>query len=486
MVEAAVEGNTPERFGRYVLLDRIGVGGMAEVFRAVMPGAEGFARTFVVKRILDDLSRLPRFVDMFVEEARICALLSHPAIVQVYDFGAVDGKYFLAMEYLRGRDLASVMRKLRRLGRACPPALAAFIAHQLADCLAYAHDLRDADGAPLNIIHRDVSPANIMCLRTGGVKLLDFGIAKALGAAMGGPSGQEGFRGKVAYVAPEHLRGEPIDRRLDLFSLGVVLWEMLTGRRLFKGANDDQTLANVLGMPIPAPSSVVPDVPPALDAIVARALERDPAQRYRTADEMAEDLEDAVRDLKYQIKRLPQLLQELFGAEGTSSTHPAAHLPPALLAAAARADVGQFSLEPADGFLTPTATPPPPEQVSMLTLTPAPKRMVRKAVGIATAGALTAALLALLVVRGGGGRSQAMPIAVRPTSAPVVAPLPRAPVIVPTVADAPVPAAETADEAPDPAPAPAKRRVRPHREHDRIARGLSIDPFAEAAARKHK
>ena len=124
-----------------MLLDRIGVGGMAEVFRAVMPGAEGFARTFVVKRILAELSQAPRFVEMFVEEARICALLSHPAIVQVYDFGAVDGNYFLAMEYLRGRDLASVMRKLRRLGRACPPALAAYIGHQLAEGLGYAHDL---------------------------------------------------------------------------------------------------------------------------------------------------------------------------------------------------------------------------------------------------------------------------------------------------------------------------------------------------------
>jgi serine/threonine protein kinase len=486
VAQTAVEGNVPERFGRYVLLDRIGMGGMAEVFRAVMPGAEGFARTFVVKRILGELSRSPRFVEMFVEEARICALLSHSAIVQVYDFGAVEGNYFLAMEYLRGRDLASVMRKLRRQGRACPPALAAFIAHQLADGLAYAHDLRDADGSPLNIIHRDVSPANIMCLRTGTVKLLDFGIAKALGAALGGPS-QEGFRGKVAYVAPEHLRGEPIDRRLDLFSLGVVLWEMLTGRRLFKGVNDEETLKNVLTMPVPAPSSLQPDVPLALDAIVARALEREPARRYRSADEMAEDLENAVRDQKYQIKLLPQLLHELFGAEGTSSTHPAAHLPPELLAAAANDGTRSSSSEPAEGFRTgsPGAARTPP--LAEMTLTPVPRRVLRRVTGIAVAGALTTVLLSLLVARGGGGRSQAMPIAAKPRPfAPVIVPTSPAPTPPVEVTAEPSPtSAATVEEAPAPTTARARRRAHPRREHDRIARGLSIDPFAEAAARKN-
>jgi serine/threonine protein kinase len=466
-VEAATGASAPERFGRYVLLDRIGVGGMAEVFRAVMPGAEGFARTFVVKRILGELSRAPRFVEMFVEEARICALLSHQAIVQVYDFGAVAGNYFLAMEYLRGRDLASVMRKLRRLGRACPPALAAHIAHQLADGLAYAHDLRDADGAPLNIIHRDVSPANIMCLRTGGVKLLDFGIAKALGAALDGPSGKEGFRGKVAYVGPEIIRGEPIDRRLDLFSLGVVLWEMLAGRRLFKAATDEMTLSNVLSMPVPAPSSIQPNVPAALDVIVARALERDPAQRYATGEEMAEALEDALRALNHQTKQLPQLLHELFGAEGTSSTHPAAHLPPELLAAAASNDA------------TGTASAPAVEA------TPAPRRRWQRVAGVSAAGALTSILVALLVSRGGGGRSQAMPIAVTPAPGQA-APQLIQPVVVPVAAPVAVAPAEAArdETAAEETGVPVKRRPRIHRTHDaqeRIARGLSIDPFAEAA-----
>jgi serine/threonine protein kinase len=480
-VEAVTVGSAPERFGRYVLLDRIGVGGMAEVFRAVMPGAEGFTRTFVVKRILGELSQSPRFVEMFVEEARICALLSHQAIVQVYDFGAVGGIYFLAMEYLRGRDLASVMRRLRRLGRACPPALAAHIAHQLADGLAYAHDLRDVDGAPLNIIHRDVSPANIMCLRTGGVKLLDFGIAKALGAALGGPSGQEGFRGKVAYTGPELVRGAPIDRRLDLFSLGVVLWEMLTGRRLFKAATDDETLTNVLGMPVPAPSSIQPEVPPVLDQIVARALERDPARRYANGEEMAEALETALRTLNYQAKLLPNLLQELFGAEGASSMHPAARLPPELLAAAAGDATGTASA---------TMTPFPPAEPTP-SVTPAARRRWQRIAGLTGAGALTAVLLALLVARGGGGRSQARPVAATPaptqgrTAGPEQVPLkeaaPAAPPVIIPVAPVAEPAAAPAEETTS---RPGKRRVHVRRTRDaqeRVARGLSIDPFAEAS-----
>ena len=159
----------PTRFGRYILLDRIGVGGMAEVFRAVMPGPEGFKRTLVVKRILTQLCQSPTFVDMFVREARIGALLNHPNIAQVYDFGNVDGEYFLAMEYIRGGDILALMRRLRDVKQAFPVPVAVFVGHQVACGLAYAHELRGAEGAPMNLIHRDVTPSNIMCLRTGGV-----------------------------------------------------------------------------------------------------------------------------------------------------------------------------------------------------------------------------------------------------------------------------------------------------------------------------
>ena len=208
----------PEQFGRYVLVERIGRGGMAEVFRAVMPGAEGFRRTFVVKRILAELSQANDFVDMFVREARIGALLNHPSIVQMYDFGNVAGNYFLAMEYLRGRDVAALLRRLRQVGQLCPPAIAAYVAREVAECLGYAHALVGADGKPLNIVHRDVSPSNIMCLTTGGVKLLDFGIAKAIGDTAPDRTERGAFKGKLSYMAPERIKRQPFDARSDLFS----------------------------------------------------------------------------------------------------------------------------------------------------------------------------------------------------------------------------------------------------------------------------
>jgi eukaryotic-like serine/threonine-protein kinase len=214
----------PERFGRYVLLDRIGAGGMAEVFRAVMPGVEGFQRTFVVKRILAERAQSPYFVDMFVQEARINALLHHPNIVQVFDFGNVGGTYFLAMEYVRGRDVSEILRRLRKRERPCPAGVAAFIAREVAAALAYAHTLAAPDGTAFDIVHRDISPSNIICPRTGGVKLLDFGIAKALGEPEVEKTGHGVFKGKLSYIAPERIKDLPIDGRADLFALGTVLW----------------------------------------------------------------------------------------------------------------------------------------------------------------------------------------------------------------------------------------------------------------------
>ena len=265
----------PERFGRYILLDRIGVGGMAEVFRAVMPGAGGFKRMFVVKRILSQFCQSPTFVEMFVREAKLGALLNHPNIAQVYDFGSVNGEYFLALEYLRGQDLLALMRRLRETKQRFPVSVAAFIAHQTAMGLAFAHDLRGPDGAALDIIHRDVTPSNIMCLGTGGVKLLDFGIARTVAESGVERTEEGGFRGKLAYMSPERIRNEAFDARSDLYSLGVVLWEILTGKRLFRGKNDVETLRNVLEMPVPPPSSLRPEIPASLDRVVARALARE-------------------------------------------------------------------------------------------------------------------------------------------------------------------------------------------------------------------
>jgi serine/threonine protein kinase len=359
---AATGVQNPHRFGRYVLIDRLGKGGMAEVFRAIMPGVEGFRRDLVIKQIRPDQSRARNFIEMFVHEARISALLHHPNIVQVFDFGQVDGCYFLAMELLRGRDLLGVMKALRERRRPFPIPIAIHIAQQVALGLAYAHGLTSPEGKPLDILHRDVSPSNIMCLSTGGVKLLDFGIASAIGEGDTAESEESTFKGKLSYMAPERLglglggagaggidgavgeRLEPkLDGRIDLFSLGTVLWEVLAGRRLFQGKTDADKLRAVLEKPIPPPSSLRGDIPPRLDEIVLKALERDRDKRYLTGQSLADDLEDLAMDTKYQSRMLPMLLQDLFGVGG-SGTHlaisalPAELLcPPVVLSAAASA-----------------------------------------------------------------------------------------------------------------------------------------------------
>jgi serine/threonine protein kinase len=464
----------PERFGRYLLLDRIGSGGMAEVYRAVMPGAQGFRQTFVVKRILAERSRAPDFVDMFVQEARIGSLLSHPNIVQVFDFGNVGGDYFLAMEYLRGRDVQVLMRKLREQNLLCPVPVAVFIAHEVATCLGYAHDLLGGDGKRLNIVHRDVSPSNIMCLRTGGVKLLDFGIAKAAGD--NSENTEQGlFKGKLAYVAPERIKNEALDGRVDLFGLGVVLWEMLTGRRLFRGKNELETLTKVMEMQVRPPSADRPDIPASLDRIVLRALDRDRDKRYPTGHAMADDLEAVLRETHFHSRMLPDLLREAFGAGLSNSQETMSSVTPEMLASLNDVATGTDEIPPADPG--------------------AAKRRWgwRRVASVGGAAAVTLALGALLLARGGGGTSQArvqLPApaaAPAPVVAPQIAPLERTPPAPPERDIAA--AAPTAPTAEEDARTNDKRHRRSRRHHasskeadaDRVVRGLSVDPFAEAA-----
>jgi len=464
-VEEALPAVKPERFGRYVLLDRIGEGGMAEVFRAVLPGAEGFKRTFVVKRILSHLSQSPRFVDMFIREARIGALLNHPNIVQVYDFGQVDGSYFLAMEYLRGRDVLAMIRRLRDMKRPFPIAVAAFIAQQVAGCLAYAHALADPDGRCLDIIHRDVSPSNVMCLRAGGVKLMDFGIAKTVDDLTENTE-QGAFKGKLAYLAPERVKSERFDGRSDLYSLGVVLWEMLTCRRLFRGDSQVETFKNVLEMPIAPPSSRRPEVPASLDAVVMRAIERDPAKRYASGQAMADDLEEVLAETKFQSRQLPQLLVELFGSGVHSSQTALSSLTPELLAS-----VGIATLNPAG--------------TGSVRL-PRWRKSWRLWAAAGTA-ALLITLVAALALRPGEPKAEQVLPPARPpviaSPAPVASPAP-APTAVATPPPSSTPVSdELAAKTSKPVAAKRPATARARSNGNAIARGLSIDPFAEAATR---
>jgi eukaryotic-like serine/threonine-protein kinase len=302
-----------DEFGRYRLLQMIGKGGMAEVFCAVAQGVQGFERVFVIKRIRPDRSDSPKFVQMFCEEARISALLHHPNIVEVYDFGQIDGAYFMAMEYLRGKDLSTVMRALRGRRDAMPPSLAAFIAREVARALHHAHTAAQPDGQAGGVVHRDVTPSNIMLMWTGGVKILDFGIARAAALARPDDRKLNKLEGKLAYLSPEQVRGTDVDRRSDIFSLGVVLWEMIAGQRLFVGVSELETMRNVLTQPIAAPSRRRDGVPAALDVIVARALARDPARRYATAEAMADDLDRFVVATPRADRMMSLLLEQMFG-----------------------------------------------------------------------------------------------------------------------------------------------------------------------------
>ncbi len=274
------------RVGRYEVLRRIAVGGMAELFLARSASIEGFEKLVALKRMLPTLANDAEFVQMFLEEARIAATLQHSNIVQVYDVGRVDGDYFFAMEFLHGSDLSGVMRALA--GGMIP------LAHVIHTCAAVCAGLHHAHeqtlaGRPLGIVHRDVSPQNIFVTFDGGVKLVDFGIAKA--ALRQAKTRTGTLKGKIRYMSPEQCQSLPLDRRSDVFSLCIVLWELTTGRRLYSGRGDLDVLRAIVDRDATRPSLVAPAYPPELERIVMRGLARDPAERYATAQELQTDLE---------------------------------------------------------------------------------------------------------------------------------------------------------------------------------------------------
>jgi len=291
------------RFGRYRLVERVGAGGMALVYKAIADGPMGFQRKFIIKRILPTYCRDPQFVAMFLTEARLSAQLHHPNIVQVYELGELDGEYFIAMELVEGHDLATLLKAGRTRRFSMPVPAAAFITAQLLRALGYAHAL-SGDSGPLDIVHRDVSPSNIMLTDTGGVKLLDFGIAKAANhfRAASERSATGSLKGKFAYLSPEQAEGRPADRRSDIFAVGIVLLEMLTFQRVFRGANDWDTLRLVREAQPPRPSSLREDISPELEAFIMKLLARDANERFQTCDEA--------------LERLRPLLHELHSDEG--------------------------------------------------------------------------------------------------------------------------------------------------------------------------
>ncbi len=295
--EITSERTGPETFGRYTLLEKIGQGGMAEVFRAKSYGVEGFEKVLVIKRILPQLAREPKFVDLFVREAKLSVRLSHANVVQVFDLGRVGGALFIAMEYVQGLDLATLLSWNRRRNAPVAVSVAGYVAAEVAKGLDHAHRRRDEQMRPLGIVHRDVSPQNVLLSYEGEVKVTDFGIAKARDI-MGGDEDDEGvrsdgrisIRGKYAYLAPEQASGGATDARCDIFSLGIVMYEMLAGSNPFAAPTMFETLRRVRLAEHPPLELARPDVPKDLAAIVARALALKPEDRYPDAARLHDDL----------------------------------------------------------------------------------------------------------------------------------------------------------------------------------------------------
>jgi serine/threonine protein kinase len=307
-------------YGPYRLLARVAVGGMAEVFKAKRSGVEGFEKVVAVKRILPHLSDNKEFVDMFVDEAKMVAGLTHPNIVQIFDLGRIEKSYYIAMEYVQGRDLRSILRRARERGMRVPLDLCALIASRVCSALEYAHRKKDDRGQPMMTVHRDISPQNILISFEGDVKLTDFGIAKAASKATVTEAGA--LRGKLLYMSPEQAWGKAMDRRSDLFSLGIVIYEMLTDHKPFLGSSEVSILETVRECKVPAPRTLNPAIPDSLERVVMKALERDPDRRYQDAAEMYRDLEAVLHETpppptSAALARLMEQLYEPREREGT-------------------------------------------------------------------------------------------------------------------------------------------------------------------------
>jgi len=281
---------TPSAFGRYTLLERLAVGGMAEVFRAKITSSHGFEKILVIKRILPHLAADPNFVSMFIDEAKLTAQLTHPKIVQVLDFGAVGGQFFTALELIDGFDALGLLRVAAQKRVHIPRGLSVFIISEVLEALDYAHNARDMEGKPMQIVHRDISPSNIFISKRGDVKLGDFGIAHAQRRESKTQAGT--LKGKYGYMSPEQVVGRPIDARSDLFAVGVLFAELLTGRRLFSAAADLDVLLKVRDVKLERLDKYGADLPPALDKIVRHALRKNPDDRFPSAAAFRDELAD--------------------------------------------------------------------------------------------------------------------------------------------------------------------------------------------------
>jgi serine/threonine protein kinase len=305
----------PVPFGKYLLLDRISVGGMAEVFKAKSYGVEGFEKIIAIKRILPTMGEDRDFIKMFIDEAKIAGQLAHANICQIFELGRIDGSHFIAMEYIWGKDLLQIQNRLRKLKMPMPVPMACFVIAKALEGLDYAHRKRDPLGRPLEIVHRDCSPQNVLVSYEGEVKVIDFGIAKATSRNSRTMAGV--LKGKFGYMSPEQVRGLPLDRRSDIFALGTMLYECLTSERLFQGETDFSTLEKVRNVDIRTPRDVNPNIPEHIERVILRALAKDVDDRYQWCSEMLADIQQYLmsQDVVFTAKSLSGWLKDGFSPE---------------------------------------------------------------------------------------------------------------------------------------------------------------------------
>ncbi|TPV93088.1 MAG: hypothetical protein B7733_22185 [Myxococcales bacterium FL481] len=302
----------PTPFGeKYLLIEHIATGGMAEIYRAEYSGVEGFAKELVIKRLRAEFRERPEVVTMFLDEARVAATLTHNNVVHTYDLGEIDGEYYIAMEFLKGEELVAVLRRSVKSGRLIPRELAIGVVMQVLEGLYYVHSRTDSSGRPAGLVHRDINPTNVHVGYDGLCKVVDFGIAATRATALAG-TGQ--FAGKLSYMAPEQLDGQPADARADIFAVGIMLYEMCLGQRLFRGPAVE-VRRRILDGDFALPTFVDPAFPPSLEAVIVKALEADPGERYQNCDHMFRDLEAFMREEKLSCtpRNLSAFMAEMFG-----------------------------------------------------------------------------------------------------------------------------------------------------------------------------
>jgi serine/threonine-protein kinase len=383
--------------GKYVVRRKLAEGGMAEIYLAAALGPEGFEKDVVIKRVRPGLAGDPEFVRMFIAEARVASRLNHANLVHIFDFDKHEDTYYLAMEYVRGHSLWELRRRCQERGVAIPPMLVAQIGMEVARGLAYAHRLTDG-GHSLNLVHRDVTPHNVLLSFDGAVKLTDFGIAKAGGRAT--TSGM--LKGKFAYMSPEQARGDALDARTDVFALGVTLWELLTGARLFEGEGDVAVLRAVQERLIVPPARLNPAVSPALDAAVMRALERERARRWPTAHELERALAEVVLGGARSLEDtdVGAFLRRMFPEEaGVAEAAPGSDSIPISLSTSAPAAAAPG--EPSASVAVPPALPtelvtPPPAEPGPTEILPRAAPLRRRVAGVLALAALAAAVTVAL------------------------------------------------------------------------------------------